>query len=91
MADREFTPQDVAGLAAKLESLDLTEAERALLAAIVSHGADAVAAHHTPAATSSVPDADVDIREELAAAFAPAPQARRRPDRLGRISIGPRP
>jgi hypothetical protein len=91
MADLEFTQQDVARLADKLASLDLTPAERALLSTVVSLGADAVAASKdTTESTSSVPDDDVDIRAELAAAFAPAAEAPSAA-RTRRVSIGPVP
>jgi hypothetical protein len=92
MADLEFSQQDVASLADKLESLELTAAERALLSAVVSFGADAVAASKTPHETaSSVSGDDVDIREELAAAFAPATKSPRSHHPLRRVSIGPMP
>lgn len=95
MAETEFNQADIDGLGEKLERLDLSDTERALLAALLALATDRVGLSNAERVTSApggdssvvVHDDLPDLRAQLAQAFSPGVRAEEW--RAVRVSIGP--
>jgi hypothetical protein len=95
MAETEFSQADIDGLGEKLERLDLSDTERALLAALLALATDRVGLSNAERVTSApggdssvvVHDDLPDLRAQLAQAFSPGVRAEEW--RAVRVSIGP--
>ena len=95
MAETEFSQADIDNLGAKLEQLDLSETERALLSALLALATDRAGLSNAERVTTApggdnsvvVHDDLPDIRTQLAEAFSPGVRAEEW--RAIRVSIGP--
>jgi len=84
MPNTEFTQADLDSLGAKLATLDLSQSEQAVLSALIAIATDAIdqaSRRQASALASDTPsvveheDELPDLRQQLAAAFSPAPPA----------------
>ena len=73
MTSIEISHADITGLADKLDALDLSEGQRALLSAIVTMADHAMASTAEPGAVVAGTDPTKSFRDQFAVSFTPGP------------------